>query len=128
MPLLTGLNSLVRAGQDLLRPRNMVIVALIIFGVGGMQVSMGGFKLAGIGLAAVTGGVLNLLLPQDLACFPAVTFFLQRLQIERFLKKNQTKLHSKKFIGNSDPDIHCPDKNLWTIPMKHLGNILVHRH
>ncbi len=65
MPLLTGLNSLVRAGQDLLRPRNMVIVALIIFGVGGMQVSMGGFKLAGIGPAAVTGVVLNLLLLQD---------------------------------------------------------------
>ena len=55
-----------RAGQDLLRPRNMVIVALIIiFGVGGMQVSIGGFKLAGIGLAAITGVVLNLLLPQD---------------------------------------------------------------
>ncbi len=44
----------------------MVIVALIIiFGVGGMQVSIGGFKLAGIGLAAITGVVLNLLLPQD---------------------------------------------------------------
>ena len=64
--MVVGLNSLVRAGQDLLRPRNMVIVALIIiFGVGGMQVSVGGFKLAGIGLAAVTGVVLNLLLPQD---------------------------------------------------------------
>ena len=64
--MVVGLNTLVRAGQDLLRPRNMVIVALIIiFGVGGMQVSIGGFKLAGIGLAAVTGVVLNLLLPQD---------------------------------------------------------------
>ena len=51
--MVVGLNTLVRAGQDLLRPRNMVIVALIIiFGVGGMQVSIGGFKLAGIGLAA----------------------------------------------------------------------------
>ncbi len=64
--MVVGLNSLVRSGQDLLRPRNMVIVALIIiFGVGGMQVSVGRFKLAGIGLAAVTGVVLNLLLPQD---------------------------------------------------------------
>ena len=64
--MVVGLNTLVRAGQDLLRPRNMVIVALIIiFGVGGMQVSIGGFKLAGIGLAAITGVVLNLLLPQD---------------------------------------------------------------
>ena len=64
--MVVGLNTLVRAGQDLLRPRNMVIVALIIiFGVGGMQVSIGGFKLAGIGLAAITGVVLTLLLPQD---------------------------------------------------------------
>ncbi len=64
--MVVGLNSLVRSGQDLLRPRNMVIVAvIIIFGVGGMQVSIGGFKLAGIGLAAVTGVALNLLLPRD---------------------------------------------------------------
>ena len=64
--MVVGLNSLVRSGQDLLRPRNMVIVAvIIIFGVGGMQVNIGGFKLAGIGLAAVTGVALNLLLPRD---------------------------------------------------------------
>ena len=43
----------------------MIIVALIIiFGVGGMQFSIGAFKLAGIGLAAVTGVLLNLLLPR----------------------------------------------------------------
>ena len=43
----------------------IIVALIIIFGVGGMQVSIGGFKLAGIGLAAITGVVLNLLLPQD---------------------------------------------------------------
>lgn len=64
--MVVGLNTLVRAGHDLLQPRNMVIVALIIiFGVGGMQFDFGSFTLAGIGLAAVTGVLLNLLLPRD---------------------------------------------------------------
>ncbi|HJA79657.1 uracil-xanthine permease family protein [uncultured Desulfovibrio sp.] len=64
--MVVGLNTLVRAGHDLLEPRNMVIVALIIiFGVGGMQFDFGSFTLAGIGLAAVTGVLLNLLLPRD---------------------------------------------------------------
>lgn len=64
--MVVGLNTLVRAGRDLMEPRNMIIVALIIiFGVGGMQFSIGSFKLAGIGLAALTGVVLNLLLPKS---------------------------------------------------------------
>lgn len=65
--MVVGLNTLVRAGQgsDGSR-RNMIIVALIIiFGVGGMQFSIGSFKLGGIGLAAVTGVLLNLLLPRS---------------------------------------------------------------
>ncbi|MEG6502861.1 MULTISPECIES: uracil-xanthine permease family protein [unclassified Desulfovibrio] len=64
--MVVGLNTLVRAGKDLMEPRNMVIVALIIiFGVGGMQFSIGSFKLGGIGLAAVTGVALNLFLPRS---------------------------------------------------------------
>ncbi len=63
--MVVGLNTLVRAREDLMEARNMVIVALIIiFGVGGMQISNGSFKLGGIGLAAVTGVLLNLFLPQ----------------------------------------------------------------
>ena len=63
--MVVGLNTLVRAREDLMEARNMVIVALIIiFGVGGMQFSIGSFKLGGIGLAAVTGVLLNLFLPQ----------------------------------------------------------------
>lgn len=66
--MVVGLNTLVRAGKDLMEPRNMIIVALvIIFGVGGMQFSIGSFKLGGIGLAAITGVLLNLLLPRSRA-------------------------------------------------------------
>lgn len=64
--MVVGINSLVRAGNDLIRPRSLCIVSLVvIMGVGGMTFSMGEFKLAGIGLAALVGVVLNLVLPQD---------------------------------------------------------------
>lgn len=62
--MVVGVNTLVRAGHDLMHPRNMTIVALIvIFGTGGMALPIGSFKLAGIGLAGVLGVVLNLVLP-----------------------------------------------------------------
>ena len=64
--MVVGLNTLVRAGEDLMEPRNLAVVALIIiFGVGGMTFNIGSFRLGGIGLAAVTGVLLNLLLPDD---------------------------------------------------------------
>ena len=60
-----GLNTLVQSGENLMEPRNLAIVALIIiFGMGGMSFHIGSFRLAGIGLAAVTGVVLNLILPR----------------------------------------------------------------
>ena len=63
--MVVGLNSLVRAGDDLMAPRNLTIVALIlVFGIGGMSLSIGKFNLAGIGLAGILGVVLNLVLPQ----------------------------------------------------------------
>jgi uracil permease len=62
--MVVGLNSLVREGADLMEPRNMVIVALIIvLGMGKMTFSLGGLHLEGIGLAGVAGVLLNLLLP-----------------------------------------------------------------
>jgi uracil permease len=55
-----GLNTLVRAGEDLTEARNMIIVAVIlVFGIGGMSL----FTLGGIGLAGIVGVVLNLVLP-----------------------------------------------------------------
>lgn len=63
--MVVGLNSLVRAGQDLMEPRNLSIVALIlVFGIGGMSFSAGEFSIKGIGLAGLLGVILNLVLPQ----------------------------------------------------------------
>lgn len=60
-----GMNSLVRAGQDLTEPRNLAIVAVIlVFGIGGMTFSAGEFSLQGIGLAGIVGVLLNLVLPK----------------------------------------------------------------
>ena len=56
-----GLNTLVRAGEDLTDARNLIIVAIIlVFGIGGMTI----FTLGGIGLAGIAGVVLNLVLPK----------------------------------------------------------------
>ena len=60
-----GLNTLVKAGDDLTEARNLVIVSLIlVFGIGGMSISIFDFTLQGIGLAAIVGILLNLILPQ----------------------------------------------------------------
>lgn len=62
--MVVGLNSLVKAGQDLTEPRNLSIVALIlVFGIGGMSFSAGEFTIKGIGLAGLLGVFLNLVLP-----------------------------------------------------------------
>ncbi len=62
--MVVGMNSLVKAQHDLLKPRNLAIVALIVvLGVGGMTFSMGSFKLGGIGLAGILGVILNMVLP-----------------------------------------------------------------
>lgn len=62
--MVVGLNTLVRAGEDLTEPRNMSIVALImVFGIGGMTFSVGEFTIKGIGLAGLLGVFLNLVLP-----------------------------------------------------------------
>ncbi len=60
-----GINTLVRAGTDLMQPRNLTIVAVIlVFGIGGMNFDLTIVKLGGIGLAGIAGVLLNLLLPQ----------------------------------------------------------------
>jgi uracil permease len=62
--MVVGLNTLVRAGEDLLEARNLIIVALIIvFGIGGMSFTFGPVTFNGIGLAGILGVVLNLVLP-----------------------------------------------------------------
>lgn len=66
--VVVGMNSLVLAGQDLSEPRQLIIVAVIlIFGVGGLSVNVGEFALEGIGLSAIAGVLLNLVLPRATA-------------------------------------------------------------
>lgn len=63
-----GLSTLVRAQVDLMQPRNMIIVAIImVTGLGGMVLNVGVTDLKGIGLGAILGVVLNLVLPRDRA-------------------------------------------------------------
>jgi uracil permease len=60
-----GINTLVRAGTDLMQPRNLTIVAVIlVFGIGGMNFDLTVVKLGGIGLAGIIGVLLNQILPQ----------------------------------------------------------------
>lgn len=63
--MVVGMNTLVKAGDDLMVARNLAIVAIIvIFGVGGMSLPFGPeFRLGGIGLAGIVGVFLNLVLP-----------------------------------------------------------------
>ncbi len=65
--MVVGMNTLVRAGDDLMAPRNLALVAIIvIFGVGGMSLPLGSeARLGGIGLAGITGVILNLVLPRS---------------------------------------------------------------
>jgi uracil permease len=61
-----GLNTLIKAGEDLTEPRNLTIVALVLVcGIGGMVLPFGQFTLGGIGLSGVMGVVLNLVLPKQ---------------------------------------------------------------
>lgn len=63
-----GINSLAKAQTDLLNPRNLVVVAVIlVIGVGGLSVEAGAFAFEGIGLASIVGVVLNLVLPHPQA-------------------------------------------------------------
>lgn len=63
--VVVGVNSLVRAQQDLMEPRNLAIISVIlVFGIGGMAFHAGEFSIKGIGLAGITGVVLNMILPK----------------------------------------------------------------
>lgn len=63
--MVVGLNTLVRAKEDLMEARNMIIISIIVvFGMGGMAFQAGEFALKGIGLAAIVGILLNLVLPE----------------------------------------------------------------
>ena len=60
-----GIKSLVDSKADLSETRNQVIVSVVLtIGIGGAVIEYGSFSLAGIGLAATVGIILNLVLPK----------------------------------------------------------------
>lgn len=66
MITVVGINTLVKSGQDLTTPRNLIIVAVILVcGIGGMKFNAGSFAIEKIGLAGVLGLLLNMILPQE---------------------------------------------------------------
>jgi uracil permease len=60
-----GISTLTRANVDFNCPRNMIIVSMIlVFSIGGMTFNFGGVPFSGIGLGAIIGITLNLVLPK----------------------------------------------------------------
>ena len=60
-----GISTLIREKTDFTCPRNMIIVSMIlVFSIGGMTFNFGGVPFSGIGLGAIVGILLNLVLPQ----------------------------------------------------------------
>lgn len=60
-----GMETLIKQKVDLADPRNMIIVSIIlVFAIGGMSFNFGGVSFSGIGLGAIIGIILNLILPK----------------------------------------------------------------
>ena len=60
-----GINSLIKNKIDLGDTRNLVIASLILtLGIGGAELTFGDFTIGGIGLAALVGVILNLIIPK----------------------------------------------------------------
>lgn len=61
-----GINSLIKNRIDLGNTRNLVIASLILtLGIGGAELTFGNFTIGGIGLAALVGVILNLVIPKS---------------------------------------------------------------
>lgn len=63
-----GVNSLIKNKVDLGDTRNLIITSLILtLGIGGAEMTFGTITIGGIGLAALVGVILNLVLPKSLS-------------------------------------------------------------
>lgn len=61
----TGVSNMISNKTDMSDTRNLIIVSLILTtGIGGAVLQIGNFTFAGIGLAAMIGVILNLILPK----------------------------------------------------------------
>ena len=62
-----GVNTLVKNNVDLGNTRNLVIASLILTtGIGGAELIIGNITIGGIGLAALVGVILNLVIPNNI--------------------------------------------------------------
>lgn len=60
-----GIKTLATSNVDLNCPRNLAIIAIIlVFSIGGMSFEFGGVGFSGIGLGAIIGVILNIVLPK----------------------------------------------------------------
>ncbi|MBV8680878.1 MAG: uracil-xanthine permease [Aquitalea sp.] len=63
-----GLKTLIEAKVDLMEPRNLVIISVVLTaGIGGLTLKLGGLELAGVGLCSILAMLLNLILPTSSA-------------------------------------------------------------
>ena len=63
-----GVNNLIKNKVDMGNTRNLVIASLILtLGIGGAEMSFSGITIGGIGLAALVGVILNLIIPKGKA-------------------------------------------------------------
>ena len=61
----TGISNMIQNKTDMSNTRNLIIVSLILTtGIGGAVFTIGDISLTGIGLSALLGVVLNLIIPQ----------------------------------------------------------------
>ena len=60
-----GINTLIKNKVDMGDTRNLILASLILtLGIGGAELTCGSFTISGIGLSALVGVVLNLIIPQ----------------------------------------------------------------
>lgn len=61
-----GINNLIKNKVDLSQTRNIIIISITLTsGIGGAVLNWGSFSLSGIGLSAIVGVILNLILPKE---------------------------------------------------------------
>ncbi|MCE2616358.1 MAG: uracil-xanthine permease family protein [Phocaeicola sp.] len=62
-----GIQNLIQHHVDLNKTRNIIIVSVTLtMGIGGAVLGWGSFSISGIGLSAIVGVILNLILPQNI--------------------------------------------------------------
>ncbi len=68
-----GLKTLIEAKVDLMEPRNLVIISVVLTaGIGGLTLKLGDFALAGVGLCSLLAIILNLVLPRKAAAHDGI--------------------------------------------------------